>query len=164
MRNILKAIAFYKVWTGAVLVMYSLHFLFLTELRVEAQQVFGDWVSSSRFVFYIDWSLLSGIISVWIGLTLCKSQNQWRRAAYLTIPELFNPARIWIIYHVGLLCFFRHATTLDFPTTPSTAIPFLVLMFAFIEGFLLAPLSSWILFQAKDHLKHEKMLSLQSFD
>lgn len=164
MLNTLRAIAFYKMWSGAVLVIYSLHFLFLPELRVEAQQIFGDWVSSPRFIFYMNWGLLAGIVSVWIGLTLSKSRARCRQAAYLTILELFNPARSFIIYHAGLLFFWRDTTDLAFPTTSSAAVPFLILVLTLVEGFVLAPRSSWILFQAKECLKYRKAVSLQNFD
>jgi len=156
MMNMLRAISFYKIWTGTVLVMYSLHFFLLPGLRLEAQQLFGDWMSSPRFVFYLSWSLLAGAVSIWIGFTLGKHRNQWRRAAYLTIPGLLNPARGLILYHAGLLCFWGDITVLTDPFSLSSVIQGFVLALVLVDGLLLAPMASWILFRAKDHMRRKK--------
>lgn len=156
MLNTLRYISFYKIWTGSVLIIYAINFLISSELRAEALELFGDGLSLSRFILYLNWSLLTGGLSVWIGLSLRKDESQLRRAAYLTIPGLFNPARILILYHAGLLCFLGNINASMIPAPLSSIVTAIVFGVALIDGLLLAPLSSWLLFQEKVRIKQRE--------
>ncbi len=146
------------------MLIYSLNFLIFSDLRVEALQLFGDVVSQSKFILYLSWSCLVGGISIWIGLNLKKQNSILRRAAYLTIPGLFNPGRMLILYHAGLLLFLGDASIPAFASPISATVKLLIFGLAVLDGLVLVPLSSVALFRIQSAIKQRQPNLAQSLN